>query len=60
MLRMRIRRVIHLLAHNAAITRQRAAAGRGRRVKGKDEHHWMIISRLSARGFWLWALEPKA
>jgi hypothetical protein len=55
---MRIRRVVDLLGHDAPITRQRAAPGRGRRVKGKDEHHWMIIS-----GFRLWAsqsLRPKA
>ena len=62
MLRMGIRRVIDLFEHDAAVARQRAAPGRGRRVKGKDEHHWMIISgfRLWAFGSGLWSPEANA
>src|SRR5688572_10533698 len=32
--------VIDLLGHDSAVTRKRATPGRGRRVKGEDEHHW--------------------
>jgi len=51
---MRIGCVVDLLAHDSAVTRERATPGRGRRVKSKDEHQ--LDDNLKAFGSGLSAL----